>query len=293
MAHAKTAHQRTAHPFQGAGPSCGAYPVASLTLEMPATRAVLSQPIPSSTGSSTWSLFSSSRPTASPANVWDSIGVCALLYLAGYANCMNTNGNVATLVASHPGNTSAVKHGAYSPRLMLAQSAEIEAKLVEDFTFSPSQRATVHEVARLTAILETIDREIDENGIVDGKGEARSILNYRSRTSRQLERRYDKISSTMDRQSRLDAGPASDEDFARELEWIALGHDPNATPRDRIRAHRALSSLTPPSKPQAVTAISIPLITNEDGTEEAETLSEEEADAITERQRLSGLISEE
>jgi len=45
----------------------------------------------------------------------------------------------------------------------------------------------VHEAARCIAILEAIDRDLDQRGLVDREGQPRYLLNHRSRTSRQLE----------------------------------------------------------------------------------------------------------
>src|SRR5687767_5623214 len=101
---------------------------------------------------------------------------------------MNENGNPSTLVPSHPGNTNAAKYGVYSPRLIEQRAAEIATELTRSFEFSIVQRIAVEQVARCTAILEAIDRDFDERGVVDKRGEARSLLNHRSRISRQLDR---------------------------------------------------------------------------------------------------------
>src|SRR5712692_8973389 len=99
---------------------------------------------------------------------------------------MNLRGNPESLVASHPGNANAVKHGVHSPRLIQARAAEIAAELTQAFEFSPTERLAVHEAARCIAILEAIDRDLDERGLVDKAGKPRYLLNHRSRTSRQL-----------------------------------------------------------------------------------------------------------
>jgi hypothetical protein len=101
---------------------------------------------------------------------------------------MNKNGNPGTLIASHPGNTSAVKYGVHSPRLIEPRAAEIVAHLTEFFEFTIAQRIAVEQAARCIAILEAIDRDLDERGLVGKRGEPRYLLNHRSRTSRELER---------------------------------------------------------------------------------------------------------
>src|SRR5262245_33699750 len=113
---------------------------------------------------------------------------------------MNKNGNPASLVASHPGNTNALKYGVYSPQTIAPRAAEIAAQLCVDFDFSITQRIAVSEVARLIAILEAIDRDIEERGIADKRGEPRSMLNHRSRIARQLDHWLTKIAPVIERE---------------------------------------------------------------------------------------------
>ena len=75
---------------------------------------------------------------------------------------LNEQGNPETLVAAHPGNVNAVRHGVHSPRLIQARAAELAGELTQSFDFSPTQRLAVHEAAHCMAILEAIDRELDE-----------------------------------------------------------------------------------------------------------------------------------
>ena len=177
---------------------------------------------------------------------------------------MNKVGNVASLVASHPGNVNAVKHGAYSGRLMQERAAELIVGLVGSCTLSPSEQVAVGEVAQLMATLEAIDRDLDERGLVDKKGESRSILNHRARISRQLDRWLERVANTIDRQSAPSRmGLASEEDLRGALEWIALGHDRTATAHDRLLALTALSKLLP--KVELPQSFTIPVFTGPDG----------------------------
>ena len=75
---------------------------------------------------------------------------------------MNKNGNPGTLVAAHPSNTNAARYGVYSPRLIEPRAREIVAELLQAFEFTATQRIAVHEVARCMAILDAIDRDLDE-----------------------------------------------------------------------------------------------------------------------------------
>jgi hypothetical protein len=179
---------------------------------------------------------------------------------------MNKRGHPETLVASHPGNANALKHGAHSPRLIQARAAEIASELTQSFVFSPTQRLAVHEAARCMAILEAIDRDLDERGLVDKGGKARDLLNHRWRVSRQLDHWLPKISEAIDRQSAegQEAPAAELADYVRELQRIALGHDPSARARDRLIALKELVRLAPASGRGAAT-VSVNLIQRPDG----------------------------
>jgi hypothetical protein len=114
---------------------------------------------------------------------------------------MNKRGNPKSLVASQPGNLNAVKQGVHSPRLIRARAAEIASELTESFEFSPAERLAVHEAARCIAILEAIDRDLDQRGLIDRTGQPRYLLTYRSRTSRQLADWLDRVSAAIERQT--------------------------------------------------------------------------------------------
>jgi hypothetical protein len=158
---------------------------------------------------------------------------------------MNRNGNPKTLVASQPGNFNAVKSGVHSPRLIQARAAEIEAELTGSFDFSPIQLVAAREVARCMAIIEAIDRDLDDRGLVDKRDKPRYLLDHRARISRQLERWLEKISTGIERQTAADveAPRAESEDYVRELQRIALGNDAHARTRDRLVALRQLIAL--------------------------------------------------
>ena len=157
---------------------------------------------------------------------------------------MNTRGHPESLVASQPGNLNAVKQGVHSPRLIQARAAEVAAELTRSFEFSPAERIAVDEAARCIAVLEAIDRDLDQRGLVDKKGAPRYLLNHRSRTSRQLEQWQEKITAAIERKAASDPPPvrADFPDYVRALQRIALGHDPNASARDRLAAFKGYSS---------------------------------------------------
>jgi hypothetical protein len=158
---------------------------------------------------------------------------------------MNKRGNSESLVASHPGNLNAVKQGVHSSRLIQARATEIATELTQSFDFAPAERLAVQEAARCIAILEAIDRDFDERGLVDEEGTPRYLLNHRSRISRQLEQWLEKISAAIERNPAGDPEPlrADLPEYVRALQGIALGRDTTATARDKLAALRELLKL--------------------------------------------------
>jgi hypothetical protein len=173
---------------------------------------------------------------------------------------MNQNGNPSTLVASHPGNTNAAKHGVYSPRLIAPRVVEIVAEFTRSFEFSIVQRIAVEEVARGIAILEAIDRDLDEHGVVDKRGEARSLLNHRSRIVRQLERSLSRIAPSIERQTAARQAPSQPgrSEYIAELQRIALGQDTTASARDRVSALKELVEIDSAPGPVTVVHLNVP-----------------------------------
>jgi hypothetical protein len=158
---------------------------------------------------------------------------------------VNKRGNPESLIRSHPGNLNAAKNGVHSPRLIQARAAEIAAELTEGFEFSPAERLAVHEAARCIAILEAIDRDLDQRGLVDQDGVPRYLLNHRSRTSRHLEHWLDRVSAAIERQTsrETEATRADFPDYVRALQRIALGQETTATARDQLAALKELLKL--------------------------------------------------
>jgi hypothetical protein len=184
---------------------------------------------------------------------------------AAYSSLMNKKGNPRTLVPAYAGNTNAVKSGVHSPRLIEARSSEIEDGLVRAFEFTATQRIAVHELARCMAILEAIDRDLDDRGLVNKNGEARSLLNHRSRTARQLDQWLAKVSSPIDRQTDREKNRRAigRDDYVRELQRIAFGDDSAATTRDRLTAIERLSELE--ANDNSVTQVTLNFFRDETG----------------------------
>jgi hypothetical protein len=168
---------------------------------------------------------------------------------------MNKNGNPGSLVAAHPGNANAAKYGVYSPRLTQPRAAEIVAELMQTFEFTVTQRVALVEFAGCSAVLEAIDLDLMERGVVDRSGEARSLLNHRSRIVRQLDHWLSKIAPAMERQalSKQTLAPPGSPDYIRELQWIGLGQDSAASTRDRLAALSQLMAID--SDPGQITTV--------------------------------------
>jgi hypothetical protein len=160
---------------------------------------------------------------------------------------MNKRGNPKSLGPAHPGNLHAAKQGVHSPRLIQARAAEIASELTQSYDFSPAEQLAVHEAARCIAVLEAIDRDLDQRGLVDKEGTPRYLLNHRSRTSRQLEQWLEKVSAAIERQATSELPPSRADfpDYVRALQRIALGQDATATARDRLAALKELLELGP------------------------------------------------
>ena len=129
--------------------------------------------------------------------------------------------------------------------------------------FSATQRIAIHQIASYKAILEAIDRDLAERGILNKRGETRSLLTDRARISRQLERLLDKVSPAIDRQTSDERQPARRADYIRELEWIGLGGDSTASARDRVSALNTLLKLDPGSA--GVTHVVVNFLRDADG----------------------------
>jgi hypothetical protein len=157
---------------------------------------------------------------------------------------MNPRGHPENLVAAHPANLNAVRQGVHSPRLINARAAELEAELTSSGDFSPLERVAIREVACNMAILEAIDRDLDERGVVDKQGKPRYLLDKRARVSRQLEQWLSKVDSfAFPRATAFESPRGEFDDYVHALQRIALGQDIDASTRDRLGALKELLKL--------------------------------------------------
>jgi hypothetical protein len=163
--------------------------------------------------------------------------------------CMNTRGHRETLVPAHPGNLNAVKSGAHSSRLIEERAMEI----LDDFGIAEELDETgqvaLQELARLSAVIEAIDRDLSARGVTDRNGKERYLLQRRERFSRRVLEVSDRVHEARNRSRRQRATASHPEitaeqgDYVRSLQEIALGYDPEASVSDRLAALRLLTNL--------------------------------------------------
>jgi hypothetical protein len=158
---------------------------------------------------------------------------------------MNSRGTSKNLIAAQMGNTNALRHGVHSARFIEARSSEIEGQLAQQFDFSLAELVALREMARLVALLDAIDADLDERGLTDRKGNPRYLVDRRLRFSRQLDQWLTKISPAIERQiaASQERPAAQRADYIRELERIALGGDTGASAHDRLGALKELLQL--------------------------------------------------
>jgi hypothetical protein len=159
---------------------------------------------------------------------------------------MNPKGNPVSLVAAHPGNLNALKSGAHSPRLIEARAAEIMSEFAGVEELDDEGRVALRELARLEALIEAIDHDLDARGVTDREGKERYLLQRRERYSRQLMETMERVGRARvraRRHSAPDGVVGERRDYVRQLQAIALGHEREASVSERIAALKLLLAL--------------------------------------------------
>lgn len=162
---------------------------------------------------------------------------------------MNRKGHPPTLVPRQPENFNALKSGAHSPRLIAARAAEIVAEFGIAETLDEAGRVVLNEVARLTALVEAIDCDLEQRGFVDRRGKERYLLQLRERYSRRLLEAHDRLVDAQRRAAKSSVQAAVQDttgkpsDYVRQLQVIALSRDPDGRVADRLIALRLLLEL--------------------------------------------------
>jgi hypothetical protein len=101
---------------------------------------------------------------------------------------VNRNGNSDNLVASHPLNAHAARHGVYSGggRLLHSRAAEVAHAIQTGPHVHPIDELGAIEIGRLVALIEAADADLATNGLTR-RGDARALLKLRLQASRRLQ----------------------------------------------------------------------------------------------------------
>src|SRR5437764_308680 len=95
-------------------------------------------------------------------------------------------GHEEHLVAAHPGNTNALRHGAYSRRALLPRAQEVAAALLQVPGAVELDALAAEEVGSLVAMVEALDAELAKRK-PGAKGTA-TLYDLRLRASGRLQR---------------------------------------------------------------------------------------------------------
>ncbi len=109
---------------------------------------------------------------------------------------MNPEGHPQTLEASHPGNASALRHGAYSPRLREPRAQEIAEAMMREPHTQPIDALGAAEIGRLEALIEVIDDAIADLSVKNRSAKVERLVEMRLRASRRLAEWLDRYGAT-------------------------------------------------------------------------------------------------
>ena len=101
---------------------------------------------------------------------------------------MNANGHTASLVAAHPDNANAARHGLYSRsgRVLAARAEEIAAALTTLPHVQTLDVLAAEEIGSVLAALEAIDADLAERGTTKRGVARKGLLEHKARLSREL-----------------------------------------------------------------------------------------------------------
>jgi hypothetical protein len=103
---------------------------------------------------------------------------------------MNTRGTPSNLVAAHPGNENAVRHGVYAHkgRVLAPRAEEIADELIRlPHISSALDGIGAGEIGALLALIERLDEDIGARGVTGRGGDVRGLIKMRVQASRRLE----------------------------------------------------------------------------------------------------------
>ena len=112
---------------------------------------------------------------------------------------MNPKGNPENLTAAHHGNMNAVKSRVHSPRLIQERAREIVETADFGVELDFLGQLALNEVASLSATIEAICRDLDEQGLTDKRDHERYILRRRDSLARRFGEAYDRLLNAVER----------------------------------------------------------------------------------------------
>lgn len=99
---------------------------------------------------------------------------------------LNSRGHAQTLVAAHAGNSNALNHGAFSPAYLRPLIESLAAELAPLSAREIASLALRIEIAALMSLNARFDASLTEDGVLNRKGEPRTLVDHRHRGSRRL-----------------------------------------------------------------------------------------------------------
>jgi hypothetical protein len=101
---------------------------------------------------------------------------------------MNPKGHPATLQHRQPGNANARRSGVYSPDFLAEFTRPFIDEVMATAHIQPCDHFAAEETGRLRAWAAAMDDDLLIKGLLNRKGEPRTLLALRLRTSKQIER---------------------------------------------------------------------------------------------------------
>lgn len=130
---------------------------------------------------------------------------------------MNPDGHPQTLEASHPGNASNLRHGAYSPRLREPRAREVAEAIMAEPHTAPIDTLGAVEIGRLEALIEALDDAIADVSLTTRSTRIERLVEMRLRASRRLAEWLDRYGATPKGRAEWARQLAEGESFAETL----------------------------------------------------------------------------
>lgn len=164
---------------------------------------------------------------------------------------MNKSGTPENLRARHPGNTSAVKSGIYSPRIREEKTREVLLWLEKRPVNDVLEDVTVLEFAGLVGLYRQLFADVETHGAVDSRGRVRRSAELMLSTSRRIESLIGRIPDSTpgvensgEKAARSDGAPSLEQERYDAL--TSLAFDRRSPCSTQIDALKDLYEAQPP-----------------------------------------------